>query len=321
MGLPSEIVNVVVSVLARLAFDLALWSDGRMPITFVCEEAHRYVPRDTKVGFEPTKRAISRIAKEGRKYGVSLCVVSQRPGDLDPTILSQCSTLFTMRLSNERDQEIIRSALPDSAEKLIGFLPSLGTRETIVFGEGVTMPSHILLDELTSETRPKGNSITITDAWSADIADATFVDEVVSRWRLIGQLPDDGAEARAALREAAAQQHAQIAQQAATQQTGAPQRRTSTTADLRQYVPKTPAAGDGAAPQPQHNRQPYSRQRFSRQQPNRQQPSRQQRNRQQRNRQQPRTVQCSRQPCNRIRQMAGNPVIPLPKPSRSGSKS
>ncbi len=195
MGLPAEIVNVVVSVLARLAFDLALWSDGKMPITFVCEEAHRYVPRDDSVGFEPTKRAISRIAKEGRKYGVSLCVVSQRPGDLDPTILSQCSTLFTMRLSNERDQDIIRRALPDAAESLIDFLPSLGTRETIVFGEGVTLPSHILLSELPPATLPKGNTSGFTEAWSTDIADHSFVDEVVSRWRVIGELPDDGPDA------------------------------------------------------------------------------------------------------------------------------
>ena len=191
MGLPSEIVNVVVSVLARLAFDLALWSDGRMPITFVCEEAHRYVPRDAGVGFAPTKRAISRIAKEGRKYGVSLCIVSQRPGDVDPTILSQCSTLLTMRLSNERDQDIIRSALPDAAESLIDFLPSLGTRETIIFGEGVSMPSHILLSELEPSAMPKGNTARFTEAWAEDISDDTFVDEVVARWRVIGQLPDD----------------------------------------------------------------------------------------------------------------------------------
>ena len=106
-GLPSEIINVVVSVLARLAFDFAVWSAGRVPITFVCEEAHRYVPSDKATGFEPTKRAISKIAKEGRKYGVSLCIVSQRPAELDPTILSQCNTVFSLRLTNERDQEIL----------------------------------------------------------------------------------------------------------------------------------------------------------------------------------------------------------------------
>ena len=194
MGLPSEIVNVVVSVLARLAFDLSLWSDGKVPITFVCEEAHRYVPRDSDVGFGPTKRAISRIAKEGRKYGVSLCIVSQRPGDVDPTILSQCSTLLTMRLSNERDQEIIKSALPDAAQSLIDFLPSLGTRETIIFGEGVSMPSHILLSELEQSAMPKGNTARFTEAWSQDVTDDSFVDDVVARWRVIGQLPDDEAD-------------------------------------------------------------------------------------------------------------------------------
>ena len=194
MGLPSEIVNVVVSVLARLAFDLSLWSDGKVPITFVCEEAHRYVPRDSGVGFGPTKRAISKIAKEGRKYGVSLCIVSQRPGDVDPTILSQCSTLLTMRLSNERDQDIIRSALPDAAQSLVDFLPSLGTRETIIFGEGVSMPSHILLSELEESAMPKGNTARFTEAWSEDVTDDTFVDEVVARWRVIGQLPDDGSD-------------------------------------------------------------------------------------------------------------------------------
>ena len=129
---------MIVSILARLAFDLAVWSEGKVPITFVCEEAHRYVPRERDAGFEPTKRIISRIAKEGRKYGISLCVVSQRPGDIDPTILSQCSTIFAMRLSNERDQKIVKSAVSDAAESLLRFLPSLGTRETITFGEGVT---------------------------------------------------------------------------------------------------------------------------------------------------------------------------------------
>ena len=83
-GIPSEVVNVIVSVLCRLAFDFALWSEVPIPITIICEEAHRYAPRDRSLGFEAAKRALFRIAKEGRKYGVSLCVVSQRPSDLAP---------------------------------------------------------------------------------------------------------------------------------------------------------------------------------------------------------------------------------------------
>ena len=91
-GLPSEVINVVVSVIARMAFDFALGSGGKVPITIVCEEAHRYIPADSKMGFEPTKRSLAKIAKEGRKYGVSLGVISQRPSEIDSTILSQCNT-------------------------------------------------------------------------------------------------------------------------------------------------------------------------------------------------------------------------------------
>ena len=184
VGLPTEIVNVIVSILARLAFDLALWSDGKLPITFVCEEAHRYVPHEKNVGFEPTKRIISRIAKEGRKYGIALCIVSQRPGDLDPTILSQCSTIFTMRLSNQRDQQIVRSAVSDAAESLLRFLPSLGTRETIAFGEGITLPSRIMLAELPESALPKAAGAYL--GTNDPDLDPALVDQAIIRWRSVG---------------------------------------------------------------------------------------------------------------------------------------
>lgn len=184
IGLPTEIINVIVSILARLAFDLALWCDGKVPITFVCEEAHRYVPREKNAGFEPTKSIISRIAKEGRKYGISLCVVSQRPGDLDPTILSQCSTIFAMRLSNERDQQIVKSAVSDAAESLLHFLPSLGVRETIAFGEGVTLPSRIMLSELPESALPKGAGDHLN--METQELDPGLVDDAILRWRSVG---------------------------------------------------------------------------------------------------------------------------------------
>lgn len=185
VGLPPEIVNVIVSILARLAFDMALWSDGKIPITFVCEEAHRYVPHEKNVGFEPTKRIISRIAKEGRKYGIALCIVSQRPGDIDPTILSQCSTIFTMRLTNERDQRIVKSAITDAAESLLRFLPSLGMRETIAFGEGVTLPSRVMLTELPDAALPKGAGAHL-ELGGAKEADPRLIDEAIMRWRSVG---------------------------------------------------------------------------------------------------------------------------------------
>jgi len=136
-GMPSEVVNSVCSVLARLAFDLALWSEGKLRLLVLCEEAHRYMPADPRLGFAPTRHALSRIAKEGRKYGCYLGVVTQRPGELDPTILSQCSTFFAMRLANEHDQAIIRSAIADSSASSLSFLSSMGQREAIAFGEGV----------------------------------------------------------------------------------------------------------------------------------------------------------------------------------------
>lgn len=182
-GLPTQVVNVVVSVLARLAFDLAVWCEGKVPITIVCEEAHRYVPNNDAEGFEPARRAISRIAKEGRKYGVSLGVVSQRPGDVDPTILSQCSTLFAMRLTSARDQKIMHSALSDAAESLLNFLPTLGDGEAIVFGEGVNLPSRVVLSTLPSSAIPRGRSAGFGESWSAETSNETFVEQIVERWR------------------------------------------------------------------------------------------------------------------------------------------
>ena len=148
----------MVSVLCRMAFDFGLWSDGVAPLLFVCEEAHRYAPSDKLVGFGPTKRALSRIAKEGRKYGVFLGLVTQRPAEIDATIISQCSTLFVMRLSNDRDQSLIRSAVSDAAVNLLSFIPSLGMREVFTFGPGVAMPTRMRFMELERERQPNSEA-------------------------------------------------------------------------------------------------------------------------------------------------------------------
>ncbi|MBN9062091.1 MAG: ATP-binding protein [Rhizobiales bacterium] len=157
-GLPSEVVNSVASVLSRIAFDLAMLSSGGYEILVLCEEAHRYVPQDMSVGFAPTRQAIARIAKEGRKYGCYLGVVTQRPGELDPTILSQCSTVFAMRLGNDRDQEIIRRAIADSSASTIGFLSAIGNREAIAFGEGVATPMRMMFASQDRRNMPSANA-------------------------------------------------------------------------------------------------------------------------------------------------------------------
>lgn len=180
-GIPSEATNAVVSVLGRMAFDFGVWSDGALPLLFVCEEAHRYAPGNPKSGFVAPQRSISRIAKEGRKYGVFLGLVSQRPAELDPTILSQCSTLFVMRLANEADQAIICAAVSDAGSTLLDFVPSLGTREVFVFGEGVRMPTRFEWSELPAQRRPKAETANI-ERNNAGIGD-DFYEQVVARWR------------------------------------------------------------------------------------------------------------------------------------------
>jgi hypothetical protein len=139
-GLPNEVVNSVVSVLARMAFEIALWTDASYEVAVLCEEAHRYIPADVGHGFLPTRQAIGRIAKEGRKYGASLGVVTQRPSELDPTVLSQCSTMFAMRLANQKDKGIISAAVGISSEGTINFLSSIADREAIAFGEAIATP-------------------------------------------------------------------------------------------------------------------------------------------------------------------------------------
>jgi uncharacterized protein len=182
-GFPAEVVDSLVSVLCRMAFDFGLWSDGVSPLLFVCEEAHRYVSADRKIGFGPTRKAVSRIAKEGRKYGVYLGLVTQRPAELDATIISQCNTLFAMRLANERDQALLRSAVSDAAANLLSFVPSLGTREVLAFGEGVALPTRLRFKEVPAHQLPRSEATISTVPSVAAGHDMHFVGAVLERWR------------------------------------------------------------------------------------------------------------------------------------------
>lgn len=179
-GLPSEVVNSVCSVLARLAFDVAIGSHGKLKLLVMCEEAHRYMPSDPKLGFAPTRHALSRIAKEGRKYGCYLGIVTQRPGELDPTVLSQCSTVFAMRLANEMDQDIVRSAIADSSASTLSFLSSMGQREAIAFGEGVATTMRMKFEFMAPALLP--------GAANADVADETADDGEVDLVSLVQNL-------------------------------------------------------------------------------------------------------------------------------------
>jgi hypothetical protein len=185
-GVPSEVVNVVVSLLCRLIFEFALWSEREHspPLLLVCEEAHRYVPADGTPVFEPTRRAIDRIAKEGRKYGVSLCLVSQRPSELSTSSLSQCGTIIALRTSNERDQQFVRRALPDGFDWLIAALPALATGEAVIAGEGVAVPMQIQFRQLAPDEQPASQTPAFSRAWSREVPDQAFIHRTISRWRL-----------------------------------------------------------------------------------------------------------------------------------------
>ncbi len=184
-AVPSEIVDTVVSVLCRLIFDFCLWTEPvqSLPVLLVCEEAHRYIPRGEGSGFEPSKRVLSRIAKEGRKYGVALGLVSQRPSELSDTILSQCSTLFALRMSNDRDQEFVLNALPENASGFLTALSSLRTQEAVVVGEGVTVPMRLMLNDLAAEQQPRGGNAKFSQSWMADDFSQERVDQIIERWR------------------------------------------------------------------------------------------------------------------------------------------
>jgi uncharacterized protein len=181
-GIPSEVVDAVVSVLCRMAFDFGLWSNGAMPLLFVCEEAHRYVSADRSLGFQPTRRALSRIAKEGRKYRVFLGLITQRPAELDANIVSQCSTLFAMRLANDRDQQLLLAAASDAATNLVRFLPSLGPREALAFGAGIPMPTMFTFPNLPAEFIPGVEAVSSSEPAQTSLNEQV-IDSAIERWR------------------------------------------------------------------------------------------------------------------------------------------
>jgi uncharacterized protein len=182
-SLPGEVLDAMVCVVCRLAFEFGLWSDGAAPVLIACEEAHRYAAADHSLGFAPARRALSRIAKEGRKYGVYLGLVTQRPAELDPTIISQCSTLFVMRMANEEDQALLRSAVSDAAANLLSFVPSLGTGELVGIGEGMPLPARLTFRRLPQELVPRSETVAEKNGELRDLSRDKLVRAAIERWR------------------------------------------------------------------------------------------------------------------------------------------
>jgi len=188
-GVPSEITSVVVSVLARCVFDYAIWARGdeQHPILLVCEEAHRYVPSDRSANNGAVRRIIERIAKEGRKYGVSLGLITQRPSDLAEGVLSQCGTIISMRLNNERDQAFVKAAMPEGSRGFLNSIQALRNREAIICGEGVAIPIRVAFDDLDEALRPASHDPVFSELWRNTGNEDALVEQVIARWRNQGR--------------------------------------------------------------------------------------------------------------------------------------
>jgi uncharacterized protein len=188
-GVPSEITAVVVAVLSRMVFDFAIWSrnEPQRPILLVCEEAHRYVPNERNADGSSVGRILSRIAKEGRKYGVSLGLITQRPSDLAEGVLSQCGTIISMRLNNDRDQAFVRAAMPEGARGFLDTIPALRNRECIICGEGVAIPIRVAFAALEDGKRPASGDPLFSELWREVGDESAIIDRTVQRWRAQGR--------------------------------------------------------------------------------------------------------------------------------------
>ena len=161
--------------------------EPQRPILLVCEEAHRYIPAKDVGEGQAVRKILERIAKEGRKYGVSLGLITQRPSDLAEGVLSQCGTIISMRLNNERDQHFVKAAMPEGARGFIDSIPALRNRECIVCGEGVSIPIRVYLDTLEEEKRPASSDPLFSKLWRETGGEAEILERVVKRWRSQGR--------------------------------------------------------------------------------------------------------------------------------------
>lgn len=188
-GVPFEVLSVTVSLISRLIFDFCFHysklqhADARLndiPVLLVCEEAHNYVPASDASLYKASRKSIERIAKEGRKYGLSLMIVSQRPSEVSPTIYSQCSNFIALRLTNKSDQNYIKGLLPENTSGVAETLPSLGQGEALVVGDASIMPTLVQLPKPNPE--PKSASVNIFTEWSTPWVEPSF-ERIIKRWR------------------------------------------------------------------------------------------------------------------------------------------
>jgi DNA helicase HerA-like ATPase len=186
-GVPNEVAGVSSAVIARTLFNLKVWQTAdereKDPMVLVCEEAHRYVPNRGEAQYEAAQEAIRRIAKEGRKYGLGLFLVSQRPSEVEATVLSQCNSWIILRITNDADREHVRAILPDSMAGLTKMLSGLRRQEAIFVGQAAVLPSRIRIRTLAFNELPRSNDIDFDKGWQEPALSESQLKDIANRWR------------------------------------------------------------------------------------------------------------------------------------------
>lgn len=184
-GLPNEVAGPLAAMLARLLFQYKVYQTTderkRDPVVLVCEEAHRYVPDRGEAEYAAAQTAIRRIAREGRKYGIGLMLVSQRPADVESTVISQCGTWLVLRLTNAADQQHVSRFLPDGLSGMTKALPNLAQQEAIFVGEGASMPARVRIRDLTDDQLPKSETAKFAKGWTLDRLTEAEIAKIANR--------------------------------------------------------------------------------------------------------------------------------------------
>jgi len=181
-SVPFDVRPTVAAQIGRLAFEFNYWNPQfrEFPILLICEEAHVYIPRTAESQFAGSRKSMERIAKEGRKYGVGLAIVSQRPHEVSETVLAQCGTFVCLRITNPDDQTYVKSLVPESEGDLVSVLAGLGRGEALVLGEAVPLPTRVQFDR--PSPAPNSDDVDFYAKWKDGLADLD-VEEIVKRWR------------------------------------------------------------------------------------------------------------------------------------------
>lgn len=192
-GVPFEVLNITVSLISRILFEYGYYYkkirfqsneneliNNDVPFLLVYEEAHKYVPNSDLSKYKSSKESIERIAKEGRKYGITLMLASQRPSEISETIFSQCNNFLAMRLTNPNDQNYVKKLLPDTFGGLINKIPSLKVGEALLIGDSTIMPSIVQIQEC--ELKPSSNDIPYFDLWKEQWKTLN-IEDIISEWR------------------------------------------------------------------------------------------------------------------------------------------